>query len=60
MFLEIMRFNFEWDILDWFNKIDLKFFDYFFYFISQIGGSIGILILMTIVYWCINKEKGIS
>lgn len=60
MFLEIMRFNFEWDILDWFNKIDLKFFDYFFYFISQIGGSIGILILMTIVYWCINKEKGIK
>ncbi len=60
MFLEIHRFNFEWSILEWFNKLDFKFLDYFFYFISTIGGSIGILIVMTIVYWCINKEKGIK
>ncbi|MBE6130762.1 MAG: phosphatase PAP2 family protein [Erysipelotrichaceae bacterium] len=60
MFLDVYRFNFEWDILEWFNSIDSKFLDYFFYVIAQIGGSIGILILMTIVYWCINKEKGIK
>ncbi len=60
MFLEIFRFNFEWNILEWLNKCDLTIIDYFFYFISQLGGSIGILILMTIIYWCINKEKGVK
>lgn len=60
MFLDVYRFNFEWNILEWFNKIDSKFLDYFFYLIAQIGGSLGILILMTIIYWCINKEKGIK
>ena len=60
MFLEIHRFNFEWSILEWFNNIDSKILDYFFYLIAQIGGSLGILVLMTIIYWCINKEKGIK
>lgn len=60
MFLEIHRFSFEWKILEWFNKIDSSILDYFFYIIAQIGGSVGILILMTLIYWCINKEKGIK
>ncbi len=60
MILEIHRFNFEWTILEWLNQIDSKLLDYFFYFIAQIGGSLGILVLMTIIYWCINKEKGIK
>lgn len=60
MFFEIHRFNFEWSILEWFNNIDSKILDYFFYLIAQIGGSLGILVLMTIIYWCINKEKGIK
>ena len=60
MFLEVYRFNFEWTILEWINKIDSKLLDYFFYFIAQIGGSLGILIIMTFIYWCINKEKGVK
>lgn len=60
MFLEIKRFNFEWVILEWLNKISSPILDYLFYLISVIGGSVGILIIMTIAYWCINKEKGIK
>lgn len=60
MFLDVYRFSFEWEILDWFNKIDNPVFYYFFNLISQFGGSVVVLIIMTIVYWCINKEKGVK
>ena len=60
MFLDVYRFSFEWEILDWFNKIDNPVFYYFFNIISQFGGSIGVLLIMTVVYWCINKEKGVK
>ncbi len=55
---DVYRFSFEWNILEWFYKIGNTFFDYFFYFISEFGSSIIILLLVTIIYWCINKEKG--
>lgn len=55
---DVYRFPFEWDILEWFYQIGNQFFNYFFYFISEFGSSIIILLVVTIIYWCINKEKG--
>ncbi len=58
MLTDVFRFNFEWDILEWFYKIGNKFFDFFFYLISEFGSSIVVLVIVTIIYWCISKEKG--
>ena len=58
MFIDIHRFNFEWEIMEWFYKIGTKFGDFFFFFVSEFGASIGILAIITMIYWCINKEKG--
>ena len=58
MFLDVHRFNFEWNILEWFYNIGTKFGDFFFFFVSEFGATIGILVIMTIIYWCIDKEKG--
>ena len=56
--LDIIRFSFEWSILNWLHQFTNNFFNYFFFAISELGASIGILIFVTIIYWCISKEKG--
>lgn len=57
-FLEVVRFPVEWDILEWFYKIGCTFLDYFFYLISEFGSSIAVILIVTLIYWCISKEKG--
>ena len=56
--LDIIRFSFEWSILNWLHQFTNNFFNFFFFAISEFGASIGILIFVTIIYWCISKEKG--
>lgn len=50
--------EFEFGILEWFYKIGNKFFDIFFYIISQLGGSVFLIAILGIIYWCFDKEKG--
>lgn len=58
MYLNFYRFNFEWGILDFFHKINNSIFDYIFYFISELGSSTILIILITLIYYCINKQLG--
>lgn len=51
-----MRLAIEWEILEYLYKIQSSFLDYFFYFVSELGSTIITLLVVTIVYWCINKK----
>lgn len=50
--------EFELKIMDWISRLGNKFFDIFFYLISEFGGPIIIIAAIGIMYWCFNKEKG--
>ena len=58
MNLLIGYFGFEMKIMEWFYQIGNKFLDVFFWLISQLGGSIVIILFMSITYWIINKNNG--
>lgn len=45
-------------ILDFFDAISCKFLDYFFYFISEGGGTIAVIVIFGVTYWCIDKKIG--
>ncbi len=51
--------NFEWQILEWFDKFKSTFMNLFNQYISLIFGSFGLILILFIIYWCLNKEKGI-
>lgn len=48
----------EMDIMEWFYKIGSPFLDFLFTIFTNLGGSIVIVGLIGITYWCIDKEKG--
>lgn len=58
LYLNVFWFDWEMSIMEWFYQIGSSFLDVVFYLISQLGGSIIIIGIIGIVYWCIDKEKG--
>ncbi len=50
--------EFEWKILDFFDQFRNKFFDFFNYFVSDIFGSILLVVIFLLIYWLVDKEKG--
>ncbi len=57
MFLEVYRFAFEWDILDFFCTFANDFFNLLAQVISEAGSSPAVIVFITISYWLIDKEK---
>jgi len=53
----VFIYKLEMDILEWFYKIGNSFLNVFFYIISQFGGSLILLLTVSVIYWTINKEK---
>ena len=51
--------DFEWKILEWFDSFKSDFLNIFNQYISLILGSIGLIVILMIVYWVLNKEKGL-
>ena len=45
-------------IMEWFYSIGNEFLNKLFYIITQFGGSIVLIGILGIIYWCIDKEKG--
>lgn len=58
LFLNVFWFDKEMAIMEWFYQIGSNFLNIVFYLISQLGGSIIIIGVIGVVYWCIDKEKG--
>lgn len=58
MFLEVIRFNFEFDILEWFYRIGSEFLTFLATVLGQSGEALTLLPILTLIYWCIDKEKG--
>jgi len=58
MNLLIGYFGFEMKLMEWLYEIGNTFLDVFFWLISQLGGSIAIILFMSITYWIINKNDG--
>lgn len=57
--MDLLLYNqFEMEIMEWFYRIGSPFLDLLFTLFTQLGGSIVIVGLIGITYWCINKEKG--
>ncbi len=54
----VFFYQLEMEIMDWFYQIGNKFLNILFYIISQFGGSIVLIALLGIIYWCFDKEKG--
>lgn len=48
----------EWKILEWFDHLKSTWMNYLNQYISLIFGSLGLMIILMIIYWCVNKEKG--
>ena len=47
--------DFEWKILEWFDSFKSDFLNIFNQYISLILGSIGLIVILMIVYWFLNK-----
>lgn len=57
--MNLLLYNqFEMDIMEWFYRIGSPFLDFIFTILTNLGGSIVIVGLIGITYWCIDKEKG--
>lgn len=56
--MNLIYSNIEMTILEWFYEIGNGFFDKFFYIITQLAGSVVIIGILGILYWCVDKEKG--
>lgn len=54
----VFFFDFEMSIMEWFYTIGNKFLNIVFYLISQLGGSLILIGVLGIIYWCFDKEKG--
>lgn len=54
----MLTYNFEWKILDFFDKFRCKFLDVLNQYISEIFGMIAIVLIIMLIYWCFSKEKG--
>ncbi len=50
--------DFEWKILQWFDSFKCDFLNLFNQYVSLIFGSIGLIVILMVVYWICNKEKG--
>lgn len=57
MFLEVFRFDFEWQILDALSTFANDFFNLLAKVISEAGSSPAVIVFITISYWCINKDR---
>lgn len=51
--------DFEWKILEWFDRFESDLLNRCNQYISLILGSIGLIVILMIVYWTLNKEKGL-
>ncbi|MGM9899799.1 MAG: phosphatase PAP2 family protein [Bacilli bacterium] len=58
MYQLVFFYQLEMQIMEWFYKIGNKALNVIFYLISQLGGSIVLIALLGIIYWCFDKEKG--
>ena len=54
----MFRFDFEWEILEFFHKICCDFLTFFFRFITEFGAGELAIIVLLIVYYAYNKEIG--
>lgn len=52
------RFDFEWEILEFFHKICCDFLTFFFRIITEFGAGELAIIVLLIVYYVYNKEIG--
>ena len=52
-------FDFEWRILDFFDNFKSDILNTINQYFSNIFGSIGLIIIFLVIYWVINKEKGL-
>lgn len=52
-------FEFEWKILDFFDSFKSELLNVINQYFSFVFGSIGLIIIFLVVYWIINKEKGL-
>ncbi len=50
------HFEFEWKILDFFNKLNNDFLTAFFYFITEFGSGEITIIILAFIYYCYNKD----
>lgn len=55
----LIRFQFEWQILEWFNNFQNDFLDIFFFIISEFFASYAVVFVGLFIYWCKNKEHGL-
>lgn len=53
----VFIFDLEMKILEWFWQIGNNILNFIFYLISQFGGSLIIIIVLSIIYWCFDKDK---
>lgn len=56
--MNLILSNIEMSIMEWFYSIGNGFLNKLFYIITQFGGSIVLIGILGIIYWCIDKEKG--
>lgn len=54
----LKTYDFEWKILDFFDKFESEFLNLINQYLSEILGSLGIVVILFIIYWCISKDKG--
>lgn len=47
----------EWEILDFFKNIESDFLNSLNQILSKALSSVGIIVLLMIIYWCFSKEK---
>jgi membrane-associated phospholipid phosphatase len=59
--------DFLWDIIPWGYQVLLDvegmrndFLNAVFPIITDIGSEIGYLVILTVIYWCINKQAGLG
>lgn len=52
--------NWEWEVLDFFNRFRSDVLDVCNWFISAALGSAGLLFFLLVIYWVIDKDKGLK
>lgn len=53
-------FDFEWKILDFFDSFKSNILNIINQYFSNIFGSIGLVIIFLLIYWIVNKDKGLK
>lgn len=54
----MFRFDFEWEILEFFHKICCDFLTFFFKYISELGAGEAAIAILVIIYYGYNKNMG--